>query len=98
MDRLEYEIVQSAAGIRLAKEISNLLNKMDHDAFQKAFMETMQRDHRTLQQQFTEFCFEWLKICASEKYGVDGRNEYSQKVARKALSNLEEYEMKMPFI
>lgn len=44
-----------------------------------------QTAHRTLQQSLTRFCIEWLRVCASEDYGYDGRNEASHKVAKQLL-------------
>ena len=41
--------------------------------------------HRTLQQNLTRFCIEWLRVCASDDYGYDGRNEASHKVAKQLL-------------
>ena len=44
-----------------------------------------QVEHRTIQQNLTRFCIEWLKVCASEDYGYDGRNEASHEVAKELL-------------
>ena len=44
-----------------------------------------QTEHRTIQQSITRFCVEWLKVCASDDYGYDGRNEASHKVAKQLL-------------
>lgn len=37
----------------------------------------MRRDHRTIQQNFTRLCFEWIKTCASDDYAHDERNRAS---------------------
>ena len=44
-----------------------------------------QTEHRTIQQSITRFCIEWLKVCASDDYGYDGRNEASHEVAKELL-------------
>lgn len=48
-----------------------------------------QTEHRTIQQSITRFCIEWLKVCASEDYGYDGRNEASHIVAKELLDGKE---------
>ncbi len=52
--------------------------------------------HRTLQQNLTRFCVEWLKVCASEDYRYDGRNEASHEVAKKLLDGHDD--TYLPFI
>ena len=44
-----------------------------------------QTAHRTLQQSLTRFCIEWLKVCASDEYRYDDRNEASHRVAKQLL-------------
>jgi hypothetical protein len=48
----------------------------------KEFCQRMCRQHRTLQQTFTNLCFEWIKTCASKDYSYDGRNEASHIVCQ----------------
>lgn len=48
-----------------------------------------QTEHRTIQQSITRFCIEWLRVCASDDYGYDGRNEASHKVAKDLLDGKE---------
>ena len=78
------------------KTVSDFLNNFCHD--KKAFLEAMQGDHRTLQQSFTGLCLAWLQTVASPEYRTDGRNEYSQTVARKLLANVEPHELYTPLI
>ena len=52
--------------------------------------------HRTLQQNLTRFCVEWLRVCASDDYGYDGRNEASHKLAKKIIEALDD--AYLPFI
>lgn len=47
--------------------------------------EIARTEHRTIQQSITRFCIEWLKVCASDDYGYDGRNEASHEVAKQLL-------------
>lgn len=60
------------------EQVSNYLNC---GANFKEFCEEMSREHRYLQNEFTLLCIEWLRTCAKESYGVDGRNEWSKKFA-----------------
>jgi hypothetical protein len=76
--------------------MSNFVNIMGHG--QKEFIALMERDHPTLQQQFTGLCLAWLRHVASKEYRTDGRNEYSQKIARKLMRDIEPYEIFMPLI
>lgn len=52
--------------------------------------------HRTLQQNLTRFCIAWLRVCASDEYGYDGRNEASHEVAKKLLDGHDD--LYLPFI
>lgn len=54
--------------------------------------------HRTLQQNLTRFCIEWLRVCASDDYGYDGRNEASHKVAKQLLEGKDGRDTYLPFI
>lgn len=55
-----------------------------------------QTEHRTIQQSITRFCVEWLRVCASDNYGYDGRNEASHEVAKKLLDGHDD--LYLPFI
>lgn len=55
-----------------------------------------QTEHRTIQQSITRFCVEWLRVCASEDYRYDGRNEASHEVAKKLLDGHDD--IYLPFI
>ena len=54
---------------------------------EQAFIQEMNREHRTLQQSFTKLCLAWLENCASENYHFDGRNEASHKVSKGIVEN-----------
>ena len=51
----------------------------------KEFIQEMNREHRTLQQNFTKLCMAWLENCASEEYRFDGRNEASHNVSKEMV-------------
>lgn len=79
---------------KMAELISNAINwGMRNEAFCKA----MSVEHRTLQQGFTRLCVEWLKVCASDSYRFDARNESSHILAKKMIEAVED-ELYLPFI
>ena len=67
-----------------ASKVTDLLNSLcfDYDGFCR----DMVREHRTLQQQFTKLCIEWIKTCADEDYRHDGRNERSHFIAKEIVT------------
>ena len=86
---------------RNVKDTEKLVELMT-DAINKSlrnevFCNVMQREHRTLQQGFTRLCVEWLKVCASDNYRTDARNESSHLLAKKMIEAVED-EMYLPFI
>lgn len=70
------ELVRGVVGA-----VSGMLNSFDRSRLTQ-FCNEMSMEHRTLQQTFTSLCLRWLRLCASEEYRVDGRNEASQRLAR----------------
>lgn len=66
--------------IKVASQISDLLNNMSLSTEEIAKAMTM--EHKTLQQTFTQLCIGWLKVCASDDYRHDGRNEFSHFIAK----------------
>ena len=70
--------------VECARKIGDMLNSFSFNC--KEVAEQIARtEHRTIQQSITRFCIEWLKVCASDDYGYDGRNEASHKVAKELL-------------
>lgn len=70
------------------KEVSNAVSLMLNcfgNKNGKAFIEEMSKEHKTLQQRFTQLCFDWLSHCdslqATKRF--DGRNEASVDIANK---------------
>ena len=65
---------------KLANDITDAINCFTFD--NKAFCEHMCRQHRLLQEKFTQLCLDWLVTCASDDYGYDARNEYGHVIAK----------------
>jgi hypothetical protein len=76
-------------GEAVAKEVSHMLNGMGGTA-QKAFIEYMTHEHRTIQQLFTKQCLTWLRTCGSPEYNYDGRNEASADLGRKIVKAIDD--------
>ncbi|MBD3404688.1 MAG: hypothetical protein GF411_00975 [Candidatus Lokiarchaeota archaeon] len=69
--------------------IRDFSNDMNQDL--QTFIESMANEHRTIQQAFTNLCFEWIKRCAkmhSEKQ-FDLRNEYSVKTCAEIVEKVD---------
>lgn len=77
---------------KMAMEIAQYVN-CNHD--NKKFVKAMAREHRTLQQQFTRTCVEWL-LDLAERENYDLRNEASVKFAKSIKEQLENAEI--PYI
>jgi hypothetical protein len=70
---------------KFASLITGSLNTYCFD--HKEFCLAMSGEHRTLQQSFTRFCFQWLVHCASREYGYDERNRQSHITAKRFLES-----------
>lgn len=77
-----------------ARTVSTMLNSFSFSY--KGFCNSMEREHKTLQQNFTRLCVEWLLHCASDNYNYDGRNEASHLLGKKIENVLNE--TAIPFI
>lgn len=56
----------------------------------KAFVDEMSREHRTLQQNFTRLCITWLERLATvETHNTDMRNEASVALAKEFVEKVE---------
>jgi hypothetical protein len=73
---------------QLAIHITNTLNGSFDN---KAFVEQMSIEHRTLQSEFTSLCLDWLLKCREmyEDDRYDGRNELSCKSGKVLMDYLE---------
>ena len=79
----------------LAEAASFSLNSFLFD--QNAFVNTMSRQHRTIQQRFTKLCVAWLKRLAATSDGhYDERNEASVLFARSIKDKLDD--SSFPFV
>ena len=60
-----------------AQAMSDFVNNMTCPI--EEFVQNMNREHRTLQQTFTNLCFAWMRNCAKkyEEGNFDLRNEHS---------------------
>ena len=67
----------------VVNNVTDYLNSFSNK--NKEFIQEMNREHRTLQQNFTKLCMEWLENCASEEYRFDGRNEASHKISKEMV-------------
>ena len=67
----------------LVQEITDYLNTFNSK--EKEFCEAMSCEHRTLQQNFTRLCLQWIEHCASPEYRTDGRNQQSQTISQVLL-------------
>jgi hypothetical protein len=67
--------------------MSTFVNSYNVDG--KAFIQEMNKEHRTLQQAFTKLCLQWIENVGSEDYRTDGRNEQSKETCKKLLSTFE---------
>jgi hypothetical protein len=70
----------------IVKEISSYVNS--YSSNYKEFARLMSYEHRTLQQEFTQLCIEWLKKL-SKAEGYDIRNEASVKFAQSIKNKLD---------
>lgn len=77
----------------IARAFTNALNAfgVDYEGIAKAMLS----EHRTLQQNFTRLCKEWL-IAVGECEWYDGRNEASHELGKKLAPILKE--TCLPFI
>lgn len=77
--------------------VGNMLNNMSFN--NRDFCKEMCREHRTIQQNFTRLCIEWLCTCASDDYRYDARNEASHEVAKALIESQDaDFIGSIPFI
>ena len=87
------------AGKDAAMQMTNYLNTFSHDERIATFIGAMRLEHRTLQQNFTSLCIGWIRhLSTASDYDFDGRNEASQKLAKKIMSLLAPEDQYLPFI
>jgi len=69
--------------LQVVEHVSDYFNSFSNK--EAAFIEALERQHRTLQQSFTKAVFMWIEHVATEEYRFDGRNEGSHKTAKKLM-------------
>ena len=74
--------------------LSSYLNSYGSER-NKAVIEYMARDHRSLQQSFTRLCVQWLEHIAQND-ACDARNEASVRIAKEFVNNVKN--RNVPFI
>lgn len=67
------------------RKVSDMLNSMGFNP--EEFCKEFTKEHRTLQQNFTRLCIQWLATCASDDYRFDGRNEASHVIAKALIES-----------
>lgn len=70
----------AAETVQTVTSFLNTFSSMEND-----FIQEMNREHRTLQQNFTKLCLAWLENCAGEDYRYDLRNEASHKISKELI-------------
>lgn len=82
---------------KLAREVSSAVNCFGFDT--KGFCEEMSREHRTLQQNFTRLCVDWLRTLSEYKeFQYDERNRLSVEAARTMIEAFDANEHHLPMI
>ena len=56
-------------------QVSDMLNSFSF--VPEEFCREFAKEHRTIQQNLTRLCLEWIKTCANEDYRYDERNRAS---------------------
>lgn len=72
------------SGEQLQKETSLFVNGFNGKE-QKNFIEEMSREHRTLQQSYTRFVFQWIKAMAEQKH-TDARNQAAKETCQEIIN------------
>ena len=81
----------------IVEMVFNHINNICFDSTK--FVEFASRQHRTLQQTFTNLCFAWIRHLASlEEYQYDGRNEASVKMAKEIVEKVDSIKYNLPTI
>jgi len=70
--------------------VSDFLNSFGVSGKTEEFIKHMNKDHRTLQQNFTRFCLAWIENCASDEYRFDLRNKSSHEVSKTLIDKFKE--------
>ena len=84
--------------VEAAEAMADFVNSLGCN--NKKFVEEMSLQHRTLQQSFTDLCFEWIRQSAKhhDDGNFDGRNEYSCEVCKRILEFVPDVKFKLPLV
>lgn len=83
------KLIGGEKGRELAREVSNMLNSFNDDNME-AFVDEMNREHRTLQQNFMKLLVFWIRLQAEKtEHQYDARNEASVLLAKQIVEKLE---------
>ena len=67
------------------QKVSDMLNSFSFSY--EDFCKEFSKEHRTIQQNLTRLCINWLITCASDDYRFDGRNEASHVIAKALIES-----------
>lgn len=71
---------------KIKRHVSYVTDMANSSRFcNETFCRIMEKEHRLLQQLFTDLCVKWLETCAKDTYRYDSRNERSHIIAKKML-------------
>jgi len=76
----------SSFDVEMVKKVSDYCNCFGSNFSEFAFV--MSKEHRTIQQNFTRICLEWLKELSNTEY-FDDRNEASVMFAKSIKDQLD---------
>ncbi len=87
---LQRRQVEFDRGVKLAEDIADIVNIMNHEDAMRGFMHKMKYTHRTLQQSSFGMFLKWVYFIAKEykDCDVDLRNQDTVNTARKIVSAL----------
>ena len=67
-------------------KVSDMVNSMSF--IPEEFCMCMTSEHRTIQQNFTRLCLEWIKTCARDDYRHDERNRASHVKCKEIVETM----------
>jgi hypothetical protein len=71
----------------VVRDITNYINNTCVETDE--FVKEMSRQHRTLQQVFTQLCLKWIETCASDDYQHDLRNQASHEISKQIIESFQ---------
>lgn len=66
----------------IVQNVSDYVNTFSVNSRIKEFCEQMDKEHRTLQQNFTRLCLSWIHYISKDDYRFDLRNQDSHERAK----------------